>query len=641
MKNFLILIMLFGFNLFADNEGLNPRYYQEEKITSFISDVIIREDGVIEVTENIKVYADGTNIKRGIFRDFPLNYKDNLNNNIKVKFNLISVMKDGFDEKCRIDKKKNFLRIYIGDEDVYLNQGFYTYRIKYETNRQMGFYKDHDELYWNVNGNYWSFPVKTIECNVYLPLEAFKRKIMLDGFTGYLGYTGKEYTAVIDSVKGCISFKGSRRFESNEGMTVLVGIAKNIIAEPTTKERIKYFLNDNRDILFAFSGMLLLFVFFYFSWLKVGKDPEKSTIIPLYQPSDGLSPAEMRYIMRMGYDTKTTTSAILDIAVKGKLIIEEKEGKYILKKSEHTSMKMLSEDEESVYLKLFGLVSEMVLSNSNYEIMSGAIKNHASVLKKKFNDKYFFNNTKYFTAGLIMTLIIVIVTFFISDKMNPVALFMYVWLSIWSVGVAALIGVSAVLWREAIRSKKQMGGALFMSLFSIPFIAGEVVGIAMLFANSSILINIAFFIMIIFDILFYKWLKAPSYEGRAVMDRIEGFKMYLSVSEKDQIADSYKRLNNSKEYEKYLPYAVALDVEDAWTNAFDSALKYSGKSSSEYKPLWFMGSYAGIQTFSSTFHSSFNTAVSAASISPKRSSSSGFSGGSSGGGGGGGGGGGW
>jgi uncharacterized membrane protein len=86
---------------------------------------------------------------------------------------------------------------------------------------------------------------------------------------------------------------------------------------------------------------------------------------------------------------------------------------------------------------------------------------------------------------------------------------------------------------------------------------------------------------------------------------------------------------------------VALDVEDAWTNAFDSALKYSGKSSSEYKPLWFMGSYAGIQTFSSTFHYSFNTAVSAASISPKRSSSSGFSGGSSGGGGGGGGGGGW
>ncbi|PIP12915.1 MAG: hypothetical protein COX48_05865 [bacterium (Candidatus Stahlbacteria) CG23_combo_of_CG06-09_8_20_14_all_34_7] len=641
-KKAIFFCLILWICIFSEKE-YDDAYYQEEKITSFISDVIIKEDGTLEVTENIRVFSNGTNIKRGIFRDFPLVYKDKTNNNVKVDFKILYVMKNGFDEKFRIEKKKNFIRIYIGNKNIFLKPGFYAYQLKYETKREIKFYESHDEIYWNVNGNYWIFPTETIECNVFLPYGALHKGIKFDGFTGYYGFNGKEFYANIDSTLEKITFRSTRRFESYEGLTVLVGIEKGLIKEPTKKEKFEYFLLDNKDVLFVYAGFLFLFLFFYFSWLKVGKDPGKKTIIPLYQPPDNLSPSEMRYIMRMGsYDSKTTSVALLNIAIKGHILIEEKDNKFILKKHHAEEPKQMSNDEKIIFSKLFSLVNEIILLSSNYEIMNNAVKEHSKILKEKFNEKYFFNNTKYFIGGIIISLAVIIVTFFISEKMNPIALFMYVWLSIWSVGVIALIATGAALWKNTVKNKKQIGKALFITFFFIPFIAGELFGIGMLSANSSVLINVAFFGMIILDILFYKWMKAPSISGRAAMDRIEGLKMYMNTAEKSDLAFVSSISHNEKEYEKYLPYSVALDIEDGWTKSFTRNMGFSSSAGEKnYRPAWHTGSYAGAIAFSSSFHSSFNSAVSASSASLKHSSSSGFSGGSSGGGGGGGGGGGW
>ena len=54
-------------------------------------------------------------------------------------------------------------------------------------------------------------------------------------------------------------------------------------------------------------------------WLRVGRDPAKGTIIPLFEPPKGFSPAAVRFLMRMGFDAKTFAAAVLDMAVKGYL----------------------------------------------------------------------------------------------------------------------------------------------------------------------------------------------------------------------------------------------------------------------------------------------------------------------------------
>ena len=99
-------------------------------------------------------------------------------------------------------------------------------------------------------------------------------------------------------------------------------------------------------------------------------------------------------------------------------------------------------------------------------------------------------------------------------------------------------------------------------------------------------------------------------------------------------------------FEKYLPYALALDVENAWAEKFSSVLGRAATApgqSNGYQPSWYHGTnrnLASIGDFAGNLGSSIGSAVSSSSTAPG-SSSGGSGGGSSGGGGGGGGGGGW
>jgi uncharacterized membrane protein len=131
-------------------------------------------------------------------------------------------------------------------------------------------------------------------------------------------------------------------------------------------------------------------------------------------------------------------------------------------------------------------------------------------------------------------------------------------------------------------------------------------------------------------------------KGRELLDELEGLKLYLSVAEKERIrrfADVTLPSDTPEQFEKLLPWAIALDVEKEWAQHFESVLAERG-----YEPAWYAGTAswhaAGVASMTSNLTSSLGGAIGAASSAP--GSSSGFGGGgSSGGGGGGGGGGGW
>ena len=149
---------------FEDKES----YYDYEKIFSFDVDVIVNTDSSLEVTETIKVYSKGENISRGIYRTLPI--KRNLNNEtFKVKHKIISIKRDGVKDGYHTEKNNEWLKIYIGKEDVLLDPGIYTYEIKYSVKKQIGFFTDYDELYWNATGTEWDFSIDNVEVTVHLP----------------------------------------------------------------------------------------------------------------------------------------------------------------------------------------------------------------------------------------------------------------------------------------------------------------------------------------------------------------------------------------------------------------------------------------------------------------------------------------
>ena len=685
MKKFFVVILLFLSGASA--------YPQQEKIYSYHSDIVINKDASMIVTETIKVKAAGQNIRRGIYRDFPTTYRDSYGNKVVVDMDILGVYRDGRTEDYHTESLENGIRIYAGNKNVYLDPGDYTYKIVYKTNRQLGFFDDHDELYWNVTGNGWSFPIESASAVITLPEGVSSGELKSYGYTGPAGSREANLTAQV-SAPDRVTYRTTRALGPNEGMTIVLEFPKGIITEPTAADKLGYFANDNRSEIIGIIGLLVIFFYYLLVWSRVGKDPEKDVIYPLFEPPDNLSPSAVRYIKRMGYDNGAFTAAVINMAVKGYLRIREDDGKYSLIRLK-TDTSMLSKEEKSIAAKLTfsksgvsgiqaeealkqlsslknsknffarklsGVITsaiqsrvktlpqndddsdeqyELELKNTNHTIFSSAISALKKQLKSSYEKIYFITNRKQFVIGAVISFVFLLLSILMGRGEQA---FLLVWISIWSLGVGALLINLFKTWKRAFsggRIKASLIGTLiFSSLFALPFLIGEIVGIWFFYSMGSLLSGITVGVIIFLNVLFYHLLKAPTLLGRKILDKIEGFEMYLSTAEKDRLNYLTPVEKTPELFEKYLPYAFALNVEQKWSEQFSDVLAKAAIDQN-YSPAWYSGtawSSFNAAGFASSFSSSFSSAVSSSSTAPGSSSGSG---GSSGGGGGGGGGGGW
>ena len=643
MKKFIYLILTFS--LLVSVKTSLAQYENLERIISFDSDITIGEDASMIVVDRIKVYSTGDKIKRGIFRDFPTRYKDEYGNKINISFDVLEVSRDGNSESYHTEDISNGIRVYCGRSDYFLPAGEYTYSIKYKTDRQIGYFDKFDELYWNVTGNGWDFLIEKVRATVNLPQPVSADELKLYGYTGYSGFNGIDYSAKIISTNKIV-FESTTMLNPTEGLTIVVQWPKGVVHEPSQSERMTYFIKDNIQVVAGLIGIIFLILYYAAIWWRVGKDPAKGLIIPLYEPPSGMSPAAIRFISEMGYDNKIFTSVMVSLAVKGYLMIKEEEKEYILVKS--ISSEPLTSDESAVLSKL-GLAGDkgrniLELEQKNHSILQGAIKALKTSLKNSYEKNYFITNRKYFFIGLAISIFILVISIFCGSGEQ---VFILIWISFWSMGVSVLLFAVFKAWKGALNKGRgkitALGSALFITLFSIPFVIGEVVGFYFLSEVSSPLMIIVIGLVALVNIVFYHLLKAPTLLGRKIMDKIEGFKMYLGVAEKDQIYSMTEPDKTHQLFESYLPFALALGVENKWAEKFSDILSSISKESTAYNPAWYSGaswSTLGATGFASSLSSSFSNTISSSSTAPG-SSSGGGGGGSSGGGGGGGGGGGW
>ena len=616
-----------------------------ERIRRFDSQITVEKDASMTVREALQVHSEGIEIRHGIYRDFPTTYKDPFGHRYVVDFSLRSVLRDGHPEGYLFQKLSNGLRIYIGEKDRFLPPGDYTYTLTYKTNRQLGFFRDHDELYWNVTGNGWNFPIDQAEAIVILPGDIPKDRLTLNGYTGPQGSKVKEFwTAVNDD--GTITFSTTTPLQPREGFTIVVSWPKGIVAEPLPSVKLGYLLRDNRGLVVGLLGLLVLMVYYLLVWARFGRDPQKGTVMPLYDPPNGLSPAAVRYLMKMGFDHKVFAATLINMAVKRFLSICEDDGVYTLERDQADTAE-LAPEEKKIAEKLLGSRETIKLEQENHEKISGAIHAVEETLRRNLEKNYFVTNWQYFTGGLGLSAAVVFLSSLQGDT-GESALFISVWLTFWTFGVTLLLKQVLFTWRQTVarhglRFLSKAGESLFLTLFSIPFVLGEFFGLSILSSTVALGIIVLLVTLVFVNLLFYHLLKAPTRAGRALMDKIEGFKMFLSATEKDRLKILNPPGKTPELFERYLPYALALDVEQAWAKQFADALSRSTEGADTYTPLWYSGpGWRSFDTggFVSSLGSSLSSAISSSSTAPG-SSSGGGGGGSSGGGGGGGGGGGW
>jgi uncharacterized membrane protein YgcG len=643
----------------------NAAGIEREQILSYHSDITVNPNATLLVRETISVFATGTQIRHGIYRDFPTRYQDRFGNAYVVHFEVVSVQRDDQPEDCHLEKLSNGLRIYMGKSSELVSPGAHTYELAYSVDREIGFFSDHDELYWNVTGNGWVFPIQKASATAHLPKGIAHDAILLDAYTGPQDSAGTDYIASADNHSNA-GFRATRALGPHEGLTIVVRWPKGFVRPPTDEEKFHYFLEDNQVTLIGVVGLIVVLIYYTAAWLLVGRDPAAGVIMPRYEPPRGFSPAAIRYVNRMAFDQKALVANLVDLAVKKRLAIQEDgSGVYTLTRLEANpppagtaarsrgggaeSPPEIMPDEKLLLDKLFAAGGTLRLERTNHARVGGAIEALHRALRSSLERVYFFKNSRYLIPGLLISfLTIVRCGFSIQGAQKPLALFITFWLLMWSLGCTVLVFAVFAAWRNAFSDPHHKAAArtqaLIISAFSIPFLIGELVGLVALAAAASPAVVLVLILLVLTNYLFHCLLKAPTRSGRALLDQIEGFRMFLAAVEQDR----YKALNPLEKtpelFEKFLPHAMALNVEKAWSEKFAAVLARAAQpGTTGYSPVWYSGpnwSPITASAFATSLGSSFSGAISSASTAPG-SSSGGGGGGSSGGGGGGGGGGGW
>jgi hypothetical protein len=548
----------------------------DERILEFHSDIMVMQDGWIEVTETIKVRAEGDRIRRGIYRDFPTEYYDKLGNRYVVDFQPFAVMRNDAREPFKVVEYRNGIRTYFGRSDRYIDHGIHTYRFRYRASRMLGFFDNHDELYWNVTGFDWAFPIDRGSATVRFDFDVPAGSIETEAYTGPYGSSAQEYTSHVDA-DGVAHFEANAPLGALNGLTIVAMWPKGFVAEPTKLDRAAWILKDNVGLVILLVGFAGVLAYAIPVWSRYGKDPEEGVIVTRYKPPRGYSPASLRYIRQMYYDDKTMTAAILSLAVKGYLRINDLGSKHTLFNLEPGSeAPLLATGEAELYEALFKNGKRVVLEQDNHALLGGARTAHRASLTKDYKRHYF--------------------------RLNGLLNLPSVLIALASTGLAILLG-----------------GRL---------------SIAMIAVIVALILTAAFFGVI---------MRRPTQRGRKVLDEMLGFKDYLEVAEKDEMNLRNPPEKTPQLFEAYLPFALALGVEQEWSEKFASMLAaIRGPDGRGYQPSWYSGTWnsSSISRNIGSVSSGLGSAISS-SVTPPGSSSGGGGGGFSGGGGGGGGGGGW
>jgi uncharacterized membrane protein YgcG len=612
----------------------------QERITHFDSQITVHQDGSLTVEETIAVAATGDKIKRGIYRDFPTRHYGPFATTYTVPFEVVAVRRDGKLEAWHSEAKGRGVRVYMGSESRVLSPGRYTYTLIYKTDRQIGFFEDHDELYWNVTGNFWDFTIEQATATVTLPRGAAKQKIAVQAYTGPRGDKGDSYVAEVS--EGRAKVGTTAMLPSGHGLTIAVNWPKGLVAEPTQAEQWSHWVRDNRGILAGLFGLLALVLFYHMSWMLVGRDPQSGVIMERSVPPARLTPAAARYLWRMGYDSVCYTAAVVSMAVKGLLDVQESDGQYTLIRRKDADESLLSEDEEALWDKLFAIRRDYVsISQTNQRTIAESVKALKEALKRQLYGSHFAGNYGYRVLGVVLSLGVFLLAGWLSGPTEMAGfLSMTVWLSGWTVACIALVVTAVAGWRALLKGQKG-GGQVFVTLFALPFLGGWFIGLWMLVSMTAWWMALILIILVAIHALYFRLLKAPTAEGGRLLDELEGFRGYLT-GEAARLETQGQKEQAASLFNAYLPYALALDADKQWANQFNDALQSAqhAEEGGYVDAYWFHGS--SMRGFAPTaLASGLGSALSSAVTAASSHSSGSGGGGSSGGGGGGGGGGGW
>jgi hypothetical protein len=460
---------------------------------------------------------------------------------------------------------------------------------------------------------------------------------------------------------GTLDVETTRRLAPGEGLTVVAELPAAAVDPPGANMLLWYEIFDNRQWIIGGIGFLVLLVYYVAAWSAVGRDPKHGTIIPLFHPPQGISPALANYIHNWGLSRekwRAFTAAALSLAVKG-LIHFDQSGKALMLKRTNRQpdggLENLPAGERAVFSFVDGYTGSVIIDQAHGQAVANADNSFTKSIEAENRNRFFRRNLGYVILGFVITIAIVAWEIMFGGLQDHDISILVM------LGFAGFfIGMFIVPIAQAVHSGTAKFNVIVWIAMLLIFISVSVNGLHALLSSGltqalPLLRDFIFddpfpFVLVAaftsVNGLFLHLMKSPTALGRPVMDQLDGFKLYLETAEKDRLNLQAPELTTDR-FEALLPYAVALDVEKPWADAFAAALRRAHPDDSDpmshYQPGWSSGGGWSGGNFGGAVASTVGGMSSAlASAVPASSGSSGFGGGGgSGGGGGGGGGGGW
>ncbi|MEL6735674.1 MAG: DUF2207 domain-containing protein, partial [Pseudomonadota bacterium] len=411
----LIALVLLSASLFGTAQA-------QERILSFDSRVNVQKDGSFIVKETIRVRAEGRKIRRGIYRDFPLRFEGADGRERKVGFKLLSTRRDGQPESSRIEWSSRALRIYLGQSDVFLSAGEYTYEITYRTDRQLRRFENHVEVFWNATGNFWEFPIQKATATIQLPEGADAKDITY--FTGRFGSKAQDASASRLAQGRVVEVVTSRPLGVREGLSVVVSFDPQFVDAPSAADETRWFLQDFAGEVITFGGAALAFLYYLFAWRRVGRDPPKDVVVPRWNMPQDVSPGLVNYIDNKGISGKgfaAISAAALSLAVKGHMELKDIGDTVTFVTKTKTMPKGLPTGERVLMNKVIGNGGKLNVTKANGTKVKSLSTRFSKAMDKEHRSVFYKANIGWIIPGLILSIICLIAAVLMSGRVEEVA----------------------------------------------------------------------------------------------------------------------------------------------------------------------------------------------------------------------------
>ncbi len=619
--------------------GLTPSVEAREVIRSFAADVVVQSNGVLNATETITVIAEGRQIRHGIYRDFPRYFLDDNGSRARVSFKVLSVERNNNKEPWRTETISGGTRIVIGDADVRVPNGEQVYRINYETDRQIVFAEDYEQLVWNVTGDGWTFPILDASARVSLP--GGVKPLNVDFYTGVRGST--EQHAFATMTEQGVEFATTQTLNTSEGFTIDVKLPKGTVSAPSRVQKTRWWWRDNLAAVIAYIGFALVVIYFLAVWLRVGRDPKMGAIVPRWDVPEGVSPALASYIDMKGFPNNgrvALAASFIELAVKGYVLLDNLSKSVTIRRTDKPIKEPLPAGQAALIKAVGEPGAALTINRANQKAVQQMTNRFRSAIKQENAGRFFSLNLVYFIAGAIASLAVAAAWFKSAGVFADGLALLFL-----TGGFTAALGlfIQHQLTQWQYRERAIVRFFFFVVLLLASALLLLVVPTAIYCLRDSLGLATALQGVLIvwglplINVFFFNINAANTPAGLQVKEHTAGLRHYLNLVEKDRMNLGGAPQMSPSHYETLLPYAIVLGVERRWSQSFESWFKRAmADSNMEYAPLWYSGHREFSARSMSSLTSSIESSISSSTVSRSSSGSSGGSGSGGGGGGGGG-----